>query len=82
MLLLLLALSPAVTSQACAMGRKNPKEPKIERCSHYDDGSARCLLADGVTLVTKMPSELDGYISTNPIDADRYDQFCHRSAPK
>lgn len=64
------------------MGRKNPIEPKIERCSHFADGSARCLEADGVTFLTKEPHELENYISTNPNDADKYDQFCHRSAPK
>lgn len=64
------------------MGRKNPIEPKIERCSHFADGSARCLQADGVTLITKEPNELENYISTNPNDFDKYDQYCHRSTPR
>ena len=65
------------STNACALGRKAP-EPKIERCSHFSDGSAVCLQADGQTFLTRLPSELENYISTNPQDAEKIDQWCHR----
>lgn len=76
---LLVALNLAALSISCAHGfARKPSEPAIERCSHFADGSARCLLADGKTLVTKQPFQLENYISTNPQDLNLYDNFCHR----
>lgn len=74
-------MAVGINSHACAMGRRI-KEPKIERCSHYADGSARCLQSDGITFITKLPNELETYISTNPQDAALYDAYCNRSNPR
>ena len=78
----LLVLVLVGSSHACAFGKRQPLEPKIERCSHYDDGTAECLQADGKTFIHRQAIELDGYISTNSQDFDKYEKWAHRSCPK